>query len=73
MLKLHPVWNLSLLLAAFDQDVENSWLLLHPGCLDTAMLPVMTVVDWSSETVSQLQLNGFFCKSCHGHGVSSQQ
>jgi hypothetical protein len=37
------------------------------------MLPTMMIMDWASETVSQPQLNGFLYKSCHDHGVSSQQ
>jgi hypothetical protein len=29
-------------------------------------------MDWTSETISQTQLNVFLCKSCLGHGVSSR-
>jgi len=30
------------------------------------------LVDWTSETVSQPQLNVCFYRHCHGHGISSQ-
>jgi hypothetical protein len=34
------------------------------------MLPAMMIMNKTSGTISQLQLNVFsFCKSCHGHGV----
>jgi hypothetical protein len=38
-----------------------------------AMLPAMMIMDWTSETESQLQLNVVLCKSCLGHGVFSEQ
>ena len=37
------------------------------------MLPVMMIMDWTSETVSQPQWNVCLYKSCLGHGLSSQQ
>ena len=39
------------------------------ACMSAAMM----IMDQTSETVSQLQLNVFLYKSCCGHGVSSQQ
>ena len=33
----------------------------------------MMIINYVSEDVSQPQLNASFYKSCHGHGVSSQQ
>jgi hypothetical protein len=57
-----------------DQGVESSQLLLqHHVCLHAAMLPAMMIVDWTSETVSQIQLSVFSYKSCLGLSVSSQQ
>jgi hypothetical protein len=47
--------------AAADQDIELS------------APPVTHLPARCHETVSQLQLNVFLYKSCHGHGVSSQQ
>jgi len=35
------------------------------------MLPAMMIMDGTSETVSQPQLNVFGYKSSHGHCVSS--
>jgi hypothetical protein len=52
----------------------NSQLLLqHHLCLLVAMLLTMTIMDQTSETVSQPQLNVFLYKHCFGHGVSPQQ
>jgi hypothetical protein len=54
--------------------IQNSQLLLqHHVSLDTAMLPAMMIMDWTSEPVSQPPLNVVLYKSCLGHGVSSQQ
>ena len=53
--------------------MQNSQLLLHHACLDAATLPTMMIMDGTSETVSQPQIKVFLCKSCLGHGVSSQQ
>jgi hypothetical protein len=55
-----------------DQDIELS----APSpytCLDTAMLPALMLMDLTSETISQAQLNVCLDKSCLGHGVCSQQ
>lgn len=41
-------------------------------CL-TTILPAIIIMDWTSEPVSQPQVNVVLCKSCHGYGVSSQQ
>ena len=43
------------------------------ACLDVSMLPTMMITDWTSEPVSQPQLNVVLYKSCFGHSVSSQQ
>ena len=58
-----------------DQDLEilTPPRLQHHVCLGTAMLPAMMIMDWTSETVSQPQLNVVLYKSCLGYGVSSQQ
>jgi hypothetical protein len=37
------------------------------------MLPAVMIMDWTSKTVSQLQLNVVLYKSLHGHILSSQQ
>jgi hypothetical protein len=37
------------------------------------MLPIVMIMGWTSEPVSQPQLNVVPYKSCLGHGVSSQQ
>lgn len=60
----------SLLLPTEDQDVE---LLAPPApvCLHTAVLITM-VMDQTSKTVSQVQLNIFLYESYPDHGVSSQ-
>lgn len=44
-----------------------------PVRLYVAMLLAMMIMDSSSKTISQPQLNVVFCKSCFGHGASSQQ
>jgi hypothetical protein len=31
------------------------------------------IMDWTSEPISQLQINVVFYKTCLGHGVCSQQ
>ena len=53
-----------------DQDVAL-------GCFFSTMhvtvLPTMTILVYTSETASKPQLKAFFCKSCFGPGVSSQQ
>jgi hypothetical protein len=54
-------------------QILNSQLLQHHVCMHATMLPTMTIMDKTSETVSLPQLNDFLYKSCHGHGVSSQQ
>ena len=79
MLMPHPVWNSSPLL----QKTIFSWLPLGqdvdlsappapclPGCCHAS---TMMIMDLTSETVSQAQLNVVLYKSCHGPGVSSQQ
>ena len=53
--------------------MKNSQLLQHHVCLHAAMLPAMMIMDRTSETVRPSQLSIFFYKSCHGHGVFSQQ
>jgi hypothetical protein len=45
----------------------------HHLCLQAAMLPALRIMDWTSETVSQPQLNVFLYKSVGSQGVSSQQ
>ena len=51
-----------------DPDVEISATLQHHVCPLATMFP--TMMDRTSETVSQHQLNVFLYKSCD-HGVSS--
>ena len=53
--------------------MSNCQFLQHRVCLKAAMLPTMTIMDWTSETVNQPQLYAFLYRSCPGHGVSSQQ
>ena len=53
--------------------MKNSRLLQHQVCLHTAMLPAMTIMDWTSEPVNQPQLNVDLYKTCLDHSVSSQQ
>ena len=50
--------------------MENSQLLIQcHACLDAAMLPIVMIMDGTSETVSQSQLHVVLYKSCLGHGV----
>jgi hypothetical protein len=42
-------------------------------CLQATLLYAMLIMDKASEMVKMAQANASFCKSCHGHGVSSQQ
>lgn len=42
--------------------LPNSPLLQHHVCLQAAMLPAMKIMDWSSEPVSQPQLNAVLYK-----------
>lgn len=49
--------NVSFLLL---QDWYSQLLLQHLVCVHAAMLPTMAIKDYSSETVSQPQLNGLF-------------
>jgi hypothetical protein len=54
--------------------MQNTQLFLeYHVCLHTAKLPAMMIMDWTSETVSQPQLNIVPYKSYLGHGVSSKQ
>ena len=55
-----------------DQDVDLSAppAPCVPACCHAS---TMMIMDLTSETVSQAQLNVVLYKSCHGHGVSSQQ
>ena len=50
----------------------SSWLPLDQG-VELLALPSMMIMDWTSETVSQLPLNVYFHKSYFGHAVPSQQ
>jgi hypothetical protein len=53
--------------------MQNSRVLLQDHvCLDTAMLSSMMIMDRTSDTVSQPQLNVVPYKCFLGHGVSSQ-
>lgn len=76
MLRLCPIWNESLLLtscggqsppAACRSRMQDSQFLQHHVCLQAAMIPAMMIIDCTSETVSQPQLNVVLYKSCHGH------
>lgn len=65
---LGPV-SFSLCLLPVDQDVKLSGTLLHHHvCLP----PAMILMGEAFETISKLQLNVSFNKSCLGHGVISQ-
>ena len=70
--KVHAKPKVPLLLSV-DVDVELSATSLHHVCLRAAMLLTMRLMDSTSETVSQPQLNTCFCKTGCDHGVSSQQ
>jgi hypothetical protein len=41
--------------------------------MSAIVLPAMMIMDWTSEPVSQPQLNVFLYKSCFGYGIPSQQ
>jgi hypothetical protein len=41
--------------------------------LDTAILSILMIMDWTSEPVTKSELNDVFYKSCLGHGVFSLQ
>jgi len=63
MFKLHPV------LLPVDQDVEvSAHVYLH-----AVLLPATVIMDGAPEPASQPLLNVVLYRSCHGHGVSSQQ
>jgi hypothetical protein len=64
----------SLLLAAYRRvsSLLPSDLLQHHIYQLTAMLATIMIMERTSETVSQSQLNVCLCKSCLGHVVSSQ-
>lgn len=47
-------------------------LLQYHVYLHAAMLLIMIIMDFTSETVVQPQLRGFLYKNCHGHCVSLQ-
>ena len=61
---------MALLGYAVDLDVELSGSSAAP-CLPVPPVLPATGRGYSSETVSKPQLNAFFYKHCHGHGVSS--
>ena len=66
--------RMSLLLAACGSRcriLRNSSTL--SAWLDTAMLPARMIMNQTSETARQPQLNIVLGKDCLGHGVSSQQ
>ena len=54
-------------------DVELSAPSPAPYLFVCTLLPIITIMDKTPETLSQPQLNVFFYKSCLGHGVSLQQ
>ena len=56
-----------------DQDAELSIPSTALCLLHAAMLSAMMLMDETSETISQAQLNVVFHKSCLGHGVSLKQ
>jgi hypothetical protein len=62
--------SVSLLLLLEDPDVKLS---ANTSVCVLPCSPAMRITDLTSEAVSQPQLKAFFYKSCHGHGVSSQQ
>ena len=81
VLRLHPLQKRAS--SQLPEDARLSWLPLNqdvelsappaphlPACCHTS---AMTIMDRTSETVSQLQLNVCLYTSCLGHGVSSQQ
>lgn len=66
--------SLSLPAACVTRWQDFHLLSQHHVCLPAlAMLLAMMIMDEDSDTVSQSQLKTSFYKSCHGHGVSSQQ
>jgi hypothetical protein len=62
-----------LLLAALGLRCRTPRSSSHHICLPVVMPPAMMVMDWTSETVSQPEVNVVLYKSCLGHGVSSWQ
>jgi hypothetical protein len=58
--------------ASSDEDQELS-LLQHHVCLYVDVSPIMVMMDWTSETISQAQLNVFLYKSYSEYNVSSQK
>jgi hypothetical protein len=52
--------------------MQNAQLLKCHACLEAAIFPTMTIMDLTSEPVSQPQLNVFLFKSCLGRGISSE-
>jgi hypothetical protein len=70
--KLHLVWYTISSWLPLDQDVELSALLAScvPACCQASCHDDNGLNLW---TVSQPRLNVCLYKSCHGHGVSSQQ
>jgi len=71
--RAHPPSCSLVRLSCLQWSRRRSQLLLQNVCLHIAMFPTMMIVDKTSETVSQSQLNVFLHKSCQGHGVPSQQ
>ena len=63
----------SLLLAAFRSRCRTLQLLQDHVCLHAVMLPTMIIMDQTSETVNQPQLNISLYKCCLGHDVFSWQ
>ena len=64
------------LLLPVDQSTQTPQLFLqHHVCLYAIVFSVTMIIDGTSKTESQPQLNVFLQKICHcpGHGVSSQQ
>jgi hypothetical protein len=72
MLKLYLVWH-PVPFCCLHTKMQNAQLLHHHVCLHATMLPAMTIMDLTPETVSQPQFKVVLYKSCLGRGVSSQQ
>ena len=65
--------SVTLFLLPANSDVELLAPSQHRVFLYAIILSAMTIMDGTSDTVSQPLLNAFLYKSCLGHGVSSQQ
>lgn len=63
----------SLFLLPSDLDVKLSAILQHIVCLRGPSVTTINYMDETSKTINRSQVNAFFYKICHDHGVFSQQ